>query len=54
MEERIQNLLDEVKAYLAKNKKDLEAFRIKYVSKKGALESCLKNCGNYRQIRKKM
>lgn len=37
MEERIQNLLDEVKAYLAKNKKDLEAFRIKYVSKKGAV-----------------
>jgi phenylalanyl-tRNA synthetase alpha chain len=37
MEERIQSLLHEVKAYLARDKKDLEAFRMKYISKKGAI-----------------
>lgn len=37
MEERIQTLLQEVKAYFAKDKKDLEAFRQKYISKKGAI-----------------
>ena len=37
MEERIQSLMHEVKAYLARDKKDLEAFRMKYISKKGAI-----------------
>ena len=37
MEERIQRLLGEVKEYLAKDKKDLEAFRLKYISKKGEI-----------------
>jgi phenylalanyl-tRNA synthetase alpha chain len=37
MEERIKTLLTEVKSYLAKDKKDLEAFRLKYISKKGAV-----------------
>lgn len=37
MEERIQQLLDEVKAYSVHDKKDLDAFRLKYISKKGAV-----------------
>jgi phenylalanyl-tRNA synthetase alpha chain len=37
MEERIQRLLSEVKEYLAKDKKDLEAFRLRYISKKGEI-----------------
>jgi phenylalanyl-tRNA synthetase alpha chain len=37
MEERIESLMHEVKAYLARDKKDLEAFRMKYISKKGAI-----------------
>lgn len=39
MEERIQQLLTEVKSYLARNKKDVEAFRQKYTSKKGEISS---------------
>jgi phenylalanyl-tRNA synthetase alpha chain len=37
MEERIHRLLSEVKAYFAQDKKDLEAFRMKYISKKGEI-----------------
>ena len=37
MEERIHRLLNEVKAYFAQDKKDLEAFRMKYISKKGEI-----------------
>jgi phenylalanyl-tRNA synthetase alpha chain len=37
MEERIHRLLDEVRAYFAQDKKDLEAFRMKYISKKGEI-----------------
>jgi phenylalanyl-tRNA synthetase alpha chain len=37
MEERIHRLLSEVKAYLVRDKKDLEAFRMKYISKKGEI-----------------
>jgi phenylalanyl-tRNA synthetase alpha chain len=37
MEERIHRLLNEVKAYVAQEKKDLEAFRMKYISKKGEI-----------------
>ena len=37
MEERIQRLLNEVKTYFAQDKKDLEAFRMKYISKKGEI-----------------
>jgi phenylalanyl-tRNA synthetase alpha chain len=37
MEERIQQLLGEVKSFLVRDKKDLEAFRLKYVSKKGEI-----------------
>ena len=37
MEERIQRLLNEVKVYLASDKKDLETFRLKYISKKGEI-----------------
>ncbi|HEX6225756.1 MAG TPA: phenylalanine--tRNA ligase subunit alpha [Chryseolinea sp.] len=37
MEERINQLLSEVKTYFAQDKKDLEAFRMKYISKKGEI-----------------
>ncbi|MBL0742227.1 phenylalanine--tRNA ligase subunit alpha [Chryseolinea lacunae] len=37
MEERIQSLLNEVNGYAAGDKAALEAFRLKYVSKKGAV-----------------
>lgn len=37
MEERIEQLMNEVKSYLAKDKKDLEAFRLKYISKKSEI-----------------
>ena len=37
MEERIHRLLSEVKAYFVQDKKDLEAFRMKYISKKGEI-----------------
>ena len=37
MEERIHQLLSEVKTYFAQDKKDLEAFRMKYISKKGEI-----------------
>jgi phenylalanyl-tRNA synthetase alpha chain len=37
MEERIHRLLSEVKEYFAQDKKDLEAFRMKYISKKGEI-----------------
>jgi len=37
MEERIQSLMHEVKSYLARDKKDLDAFRMKYISKKGVI-----------------
>src|SRR5687767_5603833 len=37
MEEKIQRLLGEVKSFLVRDKKDLEAFRLKYVSKKGEI-----------------
>ena len=37
MEERIHRLLNEVKAYFVQDKKDLEAFRMKYISKKGEI-----------------
>lgn len=39
MEERIQQLLTEVKSFLARDKKDLETFRQKYTSKKGEISS---------------
>ena len=37
MEERIERLLNEVKVFLARDKKDLDAFRLKYISKKGEI-----------------
>lgn len=37
MEKKIQHLLQEVAAFKAKTKQDLESFRLKYISKKGAL-----------------
>lgn len=37
MEERIHRLLSEVQAYFAQDRKDLEAFRMKYISKKGEI-----------------
>lgn len=37
MEERIERLLTEVASYIVRDKKDLEAFRLKYVSKKGEI-----------------
>ncbi len=39
MEEKIQQLMTEVNSYLAKDRKDVEAFRLKYVSKKGEISS---------------
>lgn len=37
MEERIKKLLDEVQAFNAKTKDALEAYRLKYISRKGAI-----------------
>jgi phenylalanyl-tRNA synthetase alpha chain len=37
MEEKIQSLLKEVTAFAASSKNDLETFRLKFISKKGAL-----------------
>jgi phenylalanyl-tRNA synthetase alpha chain len=37
MENRITSLLEEVTTFTAKTRQDLEAFRLKYISKKGAL-----------------
>jgi len=37
MKEKIENLLEEVKAFNAENLEQLEAFRIKYLSKKGVV-----------------
>src|SRR5690606_12466883 len=37
MEERIQQLLNEVQSFAVQGKKDLEAFRLKYFSKKGVI-----------------
>src|SRR5262245_56103116 len=37
MEKKIKGLLEEVTAFSVKTKQDLEAFRLKYLSRKGAL-----------------
>lgn len=37
MESTIENLLQEVKAFSAKTKQDVESFRLKFISKKGAV-----------------
>jgi phenylalanyl-tRNA synthetase alpha chain len=37
MEDRIKQLLEEVNAFAVNSKKDLDAFRLKYISKKGAI-----------------
>jgi len=37
MEEQIQKLLEEVNAYAAKGKQELETFRLKFISKKGVI-----------------
>ncbi len=37
LEERIKNLLDEVDAYVANGKQGLDAFRMKFISRKGAV-----------------
>jgi phenylalanyl-tRNA synthetase alpha chain len=37
MEEKIKSLLDEVSSFAAKGKQDLEAFRLRFISKKGAV-----------------
>jgi phenylalanyl-tRNA synthetase alpha chain len=37
MEQKIKNLLQEVTAFSVKTKQDLETFRLKYISRKGAL-----------------
>jgi phenylalanyl-tRNA synthetase alpha chain len=37
MEEKIKSLIDEVSAYAAQSKQDLEAFRMRFISKKGAI-----------------
>jgi phenylalanyl-tRNA synthetase alpha chain len=37
MENRIKNLLKKVTEFVASDKQDLEAFRLKYISKKGAI-----------------
>jgi phenylalanyl-tRNA synthetase alpha chain len=37
MENKIQSLLSEVSAFKAKTKQDLESFRLKFISKKGAI-----------------
>ena len=37
MEEQIQRLIEEVNAHVANGKQELEAFRLKYISKKGVV-----------------
>ena len=37
MEDRIKRLLEEVSAFTAQNKETLENFRLKYISRKGAI-----------------
>src|SRR5687768_5495980 len=37
MQDRIQDLIKEVTGFAAKNKQSLEDFRLKYISKKGAI-----------------
>jgi phenylalanyl-tRNA synthetase alpha chain len=39
MEEKIKSIEEEVKVFLVKTKEDLEAFRLKFISKKGSLSS---------------
>jgi phenylalanyl-tRNA synthetase alpha chain len=37
MEKRIQSLLQEVTGFVANSKESLESFRMKFISKKGAI-----------------
>ena len=39
MEERVKKIEEEVKAFLVASKEDLENFRLKFISKKGAVSS---------------
>jgi phenylalanyl-tRNA synthetase alpha chain len=39
MEEKVKQIEEEVKAFLVKTKEDMEAFRLKFISKKGTLSS---------------
>jgi phenylalanyl-tRNA synthetase alpha chain len=43
MENTIDNLLQEVKSFSVKTKQDLEAFRLKFISKKGAIGELFEN-----------
>lgn len=43
METIIENLLAEVRTFSAKTKQDLETFRLKYISKKGAISELFEN-----------
>lgn len=43
MENTIENLLQEVKSFSVKTKQDLESFRLKYISKKGAIGELFEN-----------
>ena len=43
MEDRIKQLLEEVNAFAVNSKKDLDAFRLKYISKKVLSVSFLRN-----------
>ena len=53
MKERIKNLLDEVNSLKASNKEDLEALRIKYLSKKGEITSLFSDFRNVANEQKK-
>ena len=53
MKERIKELLDEVKALQAFNKEDVEALRIKYLSKKGEITSLFNDFRNVSNEQKK-
>lgn len=43
MEKTIESLLQEVKSFSVKTKQDLESFRLKYISKKGAIGELFEN-----------
>ncbi|HEY0655293.1 MAG TPA: phenylalanine--tRNA ligase subunit alpha [Chryseosolibacter sp.] len=53
MEKEINSLLDEVKVFTAKTKNDLESFRLKYISKKGAIGELFENLKQIPAERKK-
>src|SRR5690349_18276230 len=53
MENTIESLLQEVKSFSVKTKQDLESFRLKFISKKGAIGELFDNLKQIPAERKK-